>query len=89
MDSAKSMPDLSVGRSQSVKVQGKTPYMSSTGEGKKKKGFFSFFKKEKKFSLVCFDLCILSYMFLIDLSTGKVFNVTFYILVMNSSSWIC
>lgn len=29
-----------------------TPYMPMAGEGKKKKGFFSFLKKDKKFTVV-------------------------------------
>ena len=52
LDGAKSMPDLSVGRSQSLKNENPTPYMPLAGEGKKKKGFFSFLKKEKKFTVV-------------------------------------
>ncbi|XP_078321244.1 uncharacterized protein LOC144621573 isoform X9 [Crassostrea virginica] len=51
LDGAKSMPDLSVGRSQSLKNENPTPYMPLAGEGKKKKGFFSFLKKEKKFTV--------------------------------------
>ncbi|XP_021374197.1 titin-like isoform X3 [Mizuhopecten yessoensis] len=51
MDSAKSMPDLSVGRSQSVRLDPSPSYMPMAGEGKKKKGFFSFLKKDKKFNL--------------------------------------
>lgn len=53
LDGAKSMPDLSIGRSQSVKTDAPvTPYMPMAGEGKKKKGFFSFLKKDKKFTVV-------------------------------------
>lgn len=52
LDGAKSMPDLSIGRSQSVKTDAPvTPYMPMAGEGKKKKGFFSFLKKDKKFTV--------------------------------------
>ncbi|XP_069110876.1 protein cordon-bleu-like isoform X3 [Argopecten irradians] len=51
MDTAKSMPDLSIGRSQSVRVDPSTAYMPMAGEGKKKKGFFSFLKKDKKFNV--------------------------------------
>lgn len=53
LDGAKSMPDLSIGRSQSLKTDAPvTPYMPMAGEGKKKKGFFSFLKKDKKFTVV-------------------------------------
>ncbi|XP_062593976.1 FK506-binding protein 5-like isoform X7 [Saccostrea cucullata] len=51
LDGAKSMPDLSVGRSQSMKTDAPAPYMPMAGEGKKKKGFFSFLKKDKKFTV--------------------------------------
>ncbi|XP_048754163.2 cordon-bleu protein-like 1 isoform X9 [Ostrea edulis] len=51
LDGAKSMPDLSIGRSQSMKTEPPTPYMPMAGEGKKKKGFFSFLKKDKKFTV--------------------------------------
>nr|XP_034304916.1 protein cordon-bleu isoform X3 [Crassostrea gigas] len=52
LDGAKSMPDLSIGRSQSMKTDAPTtPYMPMAGEGKKKKGFFSFLKKDKKFTV--------------------------------------
>lgn len=50
------MPDLSIGRSQSMKTDAPTtPYMPMAGEGKKKKGFFSFLKKDKKFTVVSQD----------------------------------
>lgn len=52
LDGAKSMPDLSIGRSQSMKTEPPAPYMPMAGEGKKKKGFFSFLKKDKKFTVV-------------------------------------
>lgn len=56
LDGAKSMPDLSIGRSQSMKTDAPTtPYMPMAGEGKKKKGFFSFLKKDKKFTVVSLD----------------------------------
>ncbi|KAJ8313921.1 hypothetical protein KUTeg_008482 [Tegillarca granosa] len=54
MNGAKSMPDLSISRSQSLRTEPNmsTPaYMPTAGEGKKKKGFLSFLKKDKKFSV--------------------------------------
>jgi len=56
MDSAKSMPDLSIGQSQSIRNETATTYMPTAGEGKKKKGFFSIFKKDKKFNVVNIEL---------------------------------
>ena len=52
VNSAMSMPNLSVDRSQPTKTD--IAYMPTLGETKKKKGFFSFLKKDnsKKFSLV-------------------------------------
>lgn len=53
VNSAMSMPNLSVDRSQPMKSEQNLSYMPSTAEVKKKKGFFSFLKKDnsKKFSV--------------------------------------
>ncbi|KAK3102241.1 hypothetical protein FSP39_009852 [Pinctada imbricata] len=50
LDGAKSMPDLSIGRSQSMRTEPPPQplYMPTAGETKRKKGFFSFLKKDNK-----------------------------------------